>query len=392
MRVLLVPNSYPPQIGGLEIAVSNIARELAARGHRVIVVTTSPSVRPSTTEETHAVRVYRLPLALPRLVFRAGKGKLAHSLVRILFSPVLAPLCLWEFVRIIKRERPDIVNLHYIADNALYVLAAQRFAEFKLVVNLHGNDIERHSQRSWPSRWLTRTALHRADMVLSNSAHILAQAERIVPAVQSNSAVVGNGVHPEYFKTRERFQHDRPYILSIGNFGEKKGFDILLHAFAQVLREQPGVDLIMAGDGHERGRCQRLAAQLGLGNAVVFLGRVDHSEVPALLNGCELFVLPSRLEPFGIVVLEAMAAGRSIVAARVGGVPEIITHMKDGFLVDPESAEALADGIDLLLSRPSLREQLGRRGRRTVAKRFTWAKICDRFEDAYCGLIGGSAP
>ena len=389
IRVILVPNSYPPQLGGLEIAVANVARELRAGGHDVTVVTTSPSLCFSKTEESGGVTVHCLPFALPRLVFRAGRGKLARSLVRSVLSPILAPFCLLELVRIIRRERPELVNLHYIAANAFYVLASQRFVDFRLVVNLHGNDIERYSQRSWPSRWLTRTALHRADMVLSNSANLLAGAERILPEVRCKSVVVGNGVHPEEFATKDRFQHDTPYILSIGNFIHKKGFDNLIRAFRQIRREHPDVDLIIAGDGHEREACRRLAVRLGVNDALLLLGSVQHSQVPALLNGCEIFVLPSRQEPFGIVVLEAMAAGKPVVATRVGGVPEIVTDMKDGLLVEPESPGKLAHAVKLLLSEPDLMQRLGRNGRETVKKRFSWRRVVNRYVEAYQTVLDG---
>ncbi len=383
MKVMLVPNSYLPQLGGLEIAVANVARELTTRGCNVTVVTTSPSLRFSETREPDGVKVYRLPFVLPRLVFRAGRAGLARSLICSLLSPFLIPLCLVKLIRIIRYERPQIVNLHYIAQNAFYVLAAQQFANFKLVVNLHGTDIEHHSHRSWPSRWLTRTTLRRADIVLSNSAYILAQAEHIMPEVKVKSAVVGNGVHPEEFSTNEEFRHARPYILSIGSFIPNKGFDTLIRAFTQVNQEHPGVDLLIAGDGYERESCRRLADRLDIGNVVHFLGKIDHSLVPALLKGCELFVLPSRVESFGIVVLEAMAAGKTVVATMVGGVPEILTHMRDGVLVEAEAPDKLAEEICSLLKDPELGRRLGAQAYHTVRERFTWAEVVRRYIYAY---------
>lgn len=379
MRILLVPNSYLPQLGGLEIAVASVARELALAGHSVTVVTASPSFRSSKTTEANNIVVFRLPFALPRLVFRSGRHKLVTSFVKSLASPVLIPTCLLGLTQIIKKEKPQIVNLHYIAENAFYVLSARRFADFDLVVNLHGNDIERYWHRSSLSRWLTRTTLNRADMVLANSTHILNQAKKILPEVREKSAVVGNGVYPEEFITDDRFPHHRPYILSIGNFSYQKGFDILVRAFAQVHQECPGVDLIMAGDGHDRDRCQRLAAQFNVNGNLHFLGRVERGLLPALLNGCELFVLPSRKEAFGIVVLEAMAAGKAVVATRVGGVPEIVTHMKDGLLVEPDSPEELAGGIDRLLSDTDLRRRLGAQASKTARQRFSWEDVAERY-------------
>ena len=126
-----------------------------------------------------------------------------------------------------------------------------------------------------------------------------------------------------------------------------------------------------------------------MNDALLLLGSVQHSQVPALLNGCEIFVLPSRQEPFGIVVLEAMAAGKPVVATRVGGVPEIVTDMKDGLLVEPESPGKLAHAVKLLLSEPDLMQRLGRNGRETVKKRFSWRRVVNRYVEAYQTVLDG---
>jgi glycosyltransferase involved in cell wall biosynthesis len=389
MRIMLVPNSYPPQLGGLEVAAANVGRQLASRGHKITVVTSSPTLRISQGRGDFGLSIHRLPFALPRLVCRAGARRLGRSVVRSLVSPAVAPLCLFQLVRIIKRVRPEIVNVHYIAENAFFALAARRFVAFRLVANLHGDDIERYPHRSPPAQWLTRWTLSEADYVLANSVHILAQAERIVPDVHTKSAVIGNGVDLEAFESAEPFPHPRPYILSVGNFGRKKGFDVLIQAFCQVRLDHPGVDLVMAGDGYGRRDCQHLASDLGIADSVVFLGRVPNSQVPALLKGCQLFVLPSRQEPFGIVLLEAMAAKTPIVATRVGGVPEIITHGQEGLLVDAESPHSLAEGISPLLVNRALATALGAKGYDKVRRQFTWAAVCDRFEDAYRRVMTG---
>jgi glycosyltransferase involved in cell wall biosynthesis len=387
-----MPNSYPPQIGGLEIAAASVAQQLASRGHKITVVTSSPTLRISQGRDDFGLTIHRLPFALPRLVCRAGARRLGRSVVRSLASPAVAPACLFQLVRIIKRVRPDIVNVHYIAENAFFALAARRFVPFRLVVSLHGDDIERYPHRSATAQWLTRWALSEADYVLANSAHILAQAQRIVPTVRAESCVVGNGVEVEAFESAQPFTHARPYILCVGNFGPKKGFDILIQAFYQIRRDHPGVDLVMAGDGYERRHCQHLASDLGIADSVVFLGKVPNSQVPALMKGCQLFVLPSRQEPFGIVLLEAMAAKTPIVATRVGGVPEIITDRQEGLLVEPQSPQSLAEAISLSLADRSMASALGANGYDKVKRQFTWAAVCDRFENAYVHVMTGGQP
>jgi glycogen(starch) synthase len=190
---------------------------------------------------------------------------------------------------------------------------------------------------------------------------------------------VGNGVNLDEFNSTLKYQHQRPYVLSVGRFVQKKGFDILIQAFAKVTGKHPEVDLIIAGDGEELNRCKSLALQLGLNQKVFFLGAVDHQTVVELLLQCEIFVLPSRREPFGLVILEAMAAGKPVVATRVGGVPEIVSHLENGLLVEPDSPEELSKATCLLLDDPELGYDLARAGYELLKRHFTWQEVAERY-------------
>ena len=122
--------------------------------------------------------------------------------------------------------------------------------------------------------------------------------------------------------------------------------------------------------------------RLGLGDRVTFPGRVDHATAMRLFAGCSSFVLPSRHEPFGIVNLEAMAAGKAVVATRVGGVPEIVTDGENGLLVEPEDSAELATALRRLADDAALRERLGAAGRQR-AEGFTWPAIASAYLDVY---------
>ena len=183
-----------------------------------------------------------------------------------------------------------------------------------------------------------------------------------------------------------QYPHPRKYILSVANFAYKKGQDVLIRAFDIVHEKHPEIDLILAGDGSELNKCISLTEELGLRHSVKFLGRVDRLRIPSLMAGCELFVLPSRKESFGIVILEAMAAGKPIVATRVGGIPEVVSEGENAILVEPESPQALADGLMKLLENPDLVKRFGERGKEIV-KNFTWDKIISRYIVVYESVI-----
>jgi len=152
-------------------------------------------------------------------------------------------------------------------------------------------------------------------------------------------------------------------VLSICRFYPRKRLEVLLLAAAQLRAVIPELDIRIVGNGPQRARLQAVCKELDLGGVVQWLGDVSKARLAEEYNGCDLFCLPSVQEGFGIVFLEAMAAGKAIVAARASAVPEVV---QSGLLVDPDSAEALAEAIRHLYLNPDLREAIAMAGSRDV--------------------------
>jgi glycosyltransferase involved in cell wall biosynthesis len=166
-------------------------------------------------------------------------------------------------------------------------------------------------------------------------------------------------------------RHDRdPYILCIAMHNEKKGLDVLLRAFKHVQHAQPSMKLLLVGDGPLRKQLEHLASSLEIRDRVNFLGLQGRIEVRQLLHDCELFVLPSRSEPFGIAIIEAMACKKPVVSTKVGGIREIIEDRRNGVLVEPNDPRALAGAILTVLHDEKLRAAIVARGYATVRERF----------------------
>jgi len=176
------------------------------------------------------------------------------------------------------------------------------------------------------------------------------------------------------------------FILCVCRHVLKKGVDTLLQAFALVQRDIPDVSLVLVGDGPLLSKHRALAGSLQIGQRVIFMGEVAHERVSSIFERCELFVLPSRSEPFGVVLLEAAWHGKPIVCTRVGGVPEIVTDDVDGVLIEAEDAENMAGRIVALLRDPERAARLGRAAHRTLHERFMWK---DRIQD-YISIFEGS--
>lgn len=171
----------------------------------------------------------------------------------------------------------------------------------------------------------------------------------------------------------------------------KKGLRILLQAVARLRRQtsSPGCQLLIVGEGPALQQLQGLSAELGLAPWVVFAG--VRRDIPGLLPLMDLFVLPSLYEGFGIAILEAMAAGRPVVATAVGGIPEVVVHGETGLLVPPGDPVALADALHELLAHPERARALGAHGRERAREKFRIESIVRQHETLYEACLRQSA-
>jgi len=371
MNIVLYHQSFDTGIGGGEQVIKNLARVFAAKGHRVTVVTIKLG-NAIVRETVQGIEVIRLPHYLysrrPRDLFQFA----------VSFLPIL-----YHLRQLIKEKEPDVVNLHFIWRYALYPLVLSHLVNFPFIASLHGSDVHVYPQESGIDRLIFISILRRADYVTTNSQSLLNMSVRMAPYIKEKSFVAKNGVNLSEFDTRVAFDHGRPYVLAIGRFDHKKGFDILIKAFRLVSDQVAYLDLIIAGDGPEWLKNKELTADLCLSDRVHFIGWTNRSTTVSLFNSCEFFVLPSTIEAFGIVNLEAMASGKAIVATKVGGVPELVTHGINGVLVEPNDIENLAKNIIYLHQNRELRGLMGRNGRELVEKNYTWERIGEGYLEVY---------
>ena len=162
---------------------------------------------------------------------------------------------------------------------------------------------------------------------------------------------------------------------------------MLLRAFALIHDKVPSLKLVLAGDDPLHGQLKHLASALGIANKVEFLGRQGRTQGAILLHGCEVFVLPSRSEPFGIVLVEAMACKKPIVATTAGGIPEIIENQENGILVEPDDEKGLAEALITVLKDENLRMNIAAKAFSTVCERFRVDKTGMGYEALFADLI-----
>lgn len=304
------------------------------------------------------------------------------------FSPSTAR-CALGWMRFLRRERIELVHTFDLYTN-LFAGPLARLVGVPLLLTSRRDTGTMFTPRR---RWVLRRVFFRSDRIVANSEAARASLLREgVPARLIR--VVLNGVDLERFcPNGNQLQARRKWgwgdedllIGAIGNLRPEKGHDILLKAVPEVIRQFPRAHFLIVGPGPLQPVLLRQVRTTGLEPYVAILG--DCSEIPELLGALDIVVLPSTSESLPNVVLEAMSAGRAVVASAVGGCLELIEHGRTGLLFPPRDAHALAEQILRLLAQPQLRAELGQAARKHAESEFDINHAVKRMESVYDELL-----
>jgi len=351
-RVLLYSAASRDEVGGVQAVFGRLAEDLRRAGIPATEVWSGPGPARSLG---HGV------LVRPLLIEASGGvGRFAKMLVRA--ARDLAGLAFD-----MRRLKPAVINLHYVRGEALYFLFLRPWCRYRLLLSFHGSDLLRPSLLS---RHLLPYYVRRADAITVVSRHLrdelvdrYGQKGRYLPPIH----LIRNGIDLAFWAAPVPNAElvsvvRRPVVLFAGRLEPVKGPDVLLRGFAGAMRAVPGVRLKVIGDGSLREILKEQAADLELTPAVEWYGEVEPAELRRHLQTAAVFVLPSRSEGMPLALMEAMAAGCPCVAARVGGVPELL-QAGGGLLVPPDDAEELEQALVRILNDPELGAKLGREAR-----------------------------
>jgi len=390
-RIALLPSSYPPSLGGVEELTRHLALSLVDAGDEVEVWTGQPDdAAPETAEIRDGLVVRRLPMPLPA-TNRPSVRRTATTGTRTLGSLRGA----------VAAFRPEVLHVQCFGPNGAYATALSRVSGLPLIITLQGETLMDDAdifETSRVLRFALRMGIRSAFAVTACSAFTLGDAERRFGLAPGRGRVIPNGVDLDDERGSAARTapagppaglRGRPYILALGRVVENKGFDLLLAAFAAMDQGLRTADLVIAGAGPALESLRACAAALGVAGRVHFPGRLSRDEVVGAMRGATLFVMPSRREPFGIVVLEAWKAGTAVVATDRGGPPEFVHSGRDGVLVDPFDTAAFAAALELLLADPVQRRAIALAGHERV-REFGWPVIADRYRQLYAGATGSN--
>lgn len=367
-HVALVASSFLPRFGGVEEHVLHVARALRAAGTDVVVWTVDQG--DDVPREVDGIRVRALPCPLP--------ARSARSVASFAWR---APVAAVRWAAALLRDRPRVLHVHCFGPNGVWALAASATTGRRLVVSGHGETFMDAHDAFGTSALLRRAlalALRRAAAVTACSGYALADLRRFgLP--DGRGQVVPNGIDAG----EPPAPVDLPgcYVLAVGRHVRTKGFDLLLEAFAKASLPDD-VRLVLGGDGPERAALARQARALGVVDRVLLPGRLSRGQVVTATAGALALVVPSRVEAFGIVVLEGWRAGVPVVVTAHGGPPEFVRDGADGFVVDPQDTRALAAALERVVADRDVAARVGRAGRARVAE-FTWHDVAARYQALY---------
>ena len=377
----------PKSIGGVNEVVRNLSAE-AARSQRFVPKTLVCDW--STSDPTEQVDAsegdFRLRLREPGPTLRAWKQNLAFMLH---FIPTLLKLR-----TLIRSIEVSVINQHYAGLSGIYFATAKRLGWIdRFIISVHGSDVtamaasDRFRARWW--RWMIESS----DSIVACSQSFATEVERAAPKLLANITVVHNGV--DLARCEIDLTTAGPggtagaVFLCVATLEHKKGIDLLINAFEKIAERHPSYRLVVVGRWSAfLPQLQQQIAALssrapGVASRIEIVSGESHGQVLHRMQTATMMILPSRAEPFGIVLLEAGLMHVPVIASRIGGIPEIIDDGVHGLLFPVEDVDALAAAMDRLLYEPEFRSTLANALHDRVVSDFTWTSAW--FD--YVGLV-----
>jgi N-acetyl-alpha-D-glucosaminyl L-malate synthase BshA len=367
-----------PTYGGSGVVATELGIELAARGHEIHFISYAPPIRMPVNAERiwfHEVEVTNYPL-------------FDHPPYTLALAS--------KMFEVAESSQLDLLHVHYAIPHSVSAHLARSMAlprRLPFITTLHGTDITLvGSDRSYLP--ITRFSIEQSDGVTAISQYLK---KRTIEEFGTRNPieVIPNFVNCDFYHRNEDQNaraswapNGEPILMHLSNFRPVKRVTDVVEIFSRV-REKMPAKLVMIGDGPDRGAAEWLVRQKKLARDVLFLGKQD--QVYEKLGLADLFLLPSDLESFGLAALEAMACEVPVIASNVGGLPEVIEHGVDGYLVPPRDVAAATKFALDILSRSDRGRSMGQQARASARRKYCANDIIPQYEAYYQKILNATS-
>lgn len=404
LKILMLTSSYPKYPGDVTAPfIESIAQFSREHGHEVTVLMPyHPDLNRQANER--GVKLHQFRYTLPEKWHIWGYAASMQGDVKLrklvyFLLPFVLVTSFWKMWQLTAKEKYDVIQAHWVIPNAPVAALVGWLRRIPVVISMHGSDVY-IAEKLRPVGVVAGWAFRRAAGVTACSPDLRTRAQKLGAATDpTKSVVIPYGADPNVFKTPELptqiirqqlgFAPSEMILFCSGRLVYKKGFEYAIRAMPEVLKRVPTARLVIAGAGDLLDELKSIAQQEGVAERVRFEGSVAHNQIPDYLAACDIYLLPSVVDDSGNVdglpnaLLEALAAGRPVVASNVAGVPLAVEDGVNGRLVAQRDVAGLAKAIAELLADPMRREQFGKAARRKIEQELNWPTVAAHYSQVF---------
>jgi len=388
MKILVLTSTYSRSTNDTEPRfVDNLCQNLS-RDNVIHVI--APHAKGIPTEEIlDGVQVFRFRYCFESWQTLAYNGGILPNIkqnqLRLLLVPFFFVSQLVLAIRLVRKNRYDIIHAHWIIPQGIVALLARQFAKNwpAVVLTSHGGDLFALQGKFFA--WLKKSITHRADALTVVSSAMQQKALEMELSAERDISIIPMGVDSQRAFTPPPQHVERRGLLFVGRLVDKKGIEYLLRALPQVLASHPAEHLTVIGDGPLKQSLVELGETLNITEHLTFTGALTNRDIPHYLQTSAIAIFPSVVTDSGdqegtpVAIMEALACGCPTIVADYPGVRDVISDNETGLLVAGKSPEGIADAILTLLNNQDLRLHLSRNGRQQVQAQYDWRVISDKF-------------
>lgn len=370
MRKLKIGITCYPTVGGSGVIATELGKLLAEKGHDIHFITSSMP--------------FRLNKMYPNITFHQVD---VNSYSVFQYAPYDIALAN-KMAEVIEDEGLDVLHVHYAIPHAVCAILARDMADsdIGIVTTLHGTDITVLGEDSSLSGAI-RYGIEKSDVVTAVSDSLVSQTLELISPKKEIETVYNFVDENEYTKKEDRnlkellgIREDEKVIIHVSNFRKVKRVQDVVKSFELIRNEIP-TKLLLVGDGPEKHPIMEYVKGKSIENDILFLGKQDN--LSELYSISDLMLLLSQKESFGLVLLEAMACQVPCIGTKIGGIPEVISHGENGYLVELGDINKVAEYGMNILQDPLLHKELSETSLKIVKERFSSASIVEQYESLY---------